>query len=130
MNTFVVFLSRLAMVALRNTLDEKLGFLAEMLVYIVLQVILGALASLVVMGFSRHREYRADEGSARVVGKDKMLAALRSLEALYPRMAPTAEHEEMRAFAISAKDGSGIMKPFASHPDLRDRIRNLESQVL
>ncbi len=88
---------------------------------------LGLLASMVIMWFSRHREYRADEGSAEKVGKEKMIAALKSLQALYPSMRP-AEESNMTAFAISAKDGTGIMRLFASHPDLEDRIRNLENR--
>lgn len=127
MNTFVIFISRIIMMGSWGDGENRMSGWWWIFAYLFLQVILWALASLVVMAFSRHREFRADEGSAQKVWKDKMIRALRSLQALYPTLSQ-ANNPETASFAISAKDGLGMMKLFASHPPLEDRIRNLESQ--
>ena len=63
MNTFVIFFARIIAEFINARTDGKLGVFGFMAVYIVLQIILGLLASVVVMAFSRHREFRADEGA-------------------------------------------------------------------
>jgi heat shock protein HtpX len=82
MNTFVVFFAHIAARAIDNFTDGKLGWLGYNAVYLVLQIVLGIFASIVVMAFSRHREFKADEGSARFVGREKMIAALHALKSL------------------------------------------------
>lgn len=96
-----------------------------MLSVLLLEMLLGILASLVLMAFSRYREYRADEGSARNVGKDKMIQALKRLQYI------TANREiiddgKLSTFKIHSE--KGYLSLFMSHPPLADRIANLESR--
>jgi len=126
MNTFVVFLSNvLAYVIdrmiLRNE-DERAGlgyFAANM----VLQIVFGLLASIVVMWFSRRREYRADAGSARILGTPRpMISALQRLGGLEPGELP----RQISAFGINGGAG-GLGLLFASHPPLEQRIAALRA---
>ncbi|MDJ0740296.1 MAG: protease HtpX [Gammaproteobacteria bacterium] len=121
-NTFVVFLSRVI-----GHLVDRLVFKVERghgpafwIVSMVAQFVLAILASIIVMWFSRWREYRADAGGAALAGSDKMISALRKLKnASDPHPLP----DEMAAFGIS---GAGLKELFASHPPLDDRIAALE----
>jgi heat shock protein HtpX len=83
-------------------------------------VVLGILASMIVMWFSRWREYRADAGSAQLAGRHKMIAALRRLQ---QGQATEALPDEMAAFGIT---GGKVAALFASHPPLEDRIAALQ----
>ena len=76
------------------------------------------------MGFSRWREYRADAGSARLVGKEKMIAALQALQRNYQALDEVKSEPSMNAMKISSKDG--WIELFASHPSLDKRIAALE----
>lgn len=92
---------------------------------IVAEIVLGVLATIIVMWFSRQREFRADSGSARIAGKNKMIAALRRLQ--------LNRHEvhlpdQLTAFGISGKISSGLSSLFMSHPPLEERIAALEAQ--
>jgi heat shock protein HtpX len=90
------------------------------IVSIVAQIVLGILASMIVMWFSRWREYRADAGGARLAGKHKMIAALKRLQASQEAQMPG----ELVAFGINT---GKMSKLFSSHPPLEMRIRALES---
>ena len=93
------------------------------LVYQVLQMVLGVLGSLITMGFSRHREYAADAGSAKLLGSPSpMIAALRRLGNLQPGALPNS----LKAFGISSGKKSIAASLFATHPSLGDRIAALE----
>ena len=122
MNTFVVFLSRI----IGHTIDRAVFKTtsghgpAFWIVSIVAEVILGALAMVITMWFSRYREFRADAGAAQLVGKHKMRSALIRLQGSKEE---TDMPSEMAAFAIDAKK---VMKLFSSHPPLADRIKALE----
>lgn len=122
MNTFVVFLSRV----IGHTVDRVIFKVerghgpAFWIVSIIAELILGFLAMTITMWFSRHREYRADAGAAKLVGKHKMRAALMRLQA--NQTAPDIP-DEMAAFAINA---GKIQKLFSSHPPLSERIKALE----
>lgn len=122
MNTFVVFLSRI----IGHTVDRVIFKVerghgpAFWIVSIIAELILGVLAMTITMWFSRHREYRADAGAAKLVGKHKMRAALMRLQA--SQTGPDMP-DEMAAFAINA---GKIHKLFASHPPLSERIKALE----
>lgn len=122
MNTFVVFLSRI----IGHTVDRVIFKVerghgpAFWIVSIIAELILGFLAMTITMWFSRHREYRADAGAAKLVGKHKMRAALMRLQA--NQTAPDIP-DEMAAFAINA---GKIQKLFSSHPPLSERIKALE----
>lgn len=92
---------------------------------LVLEILLGILASLVLMAFSRYREYRADEGSARSVGKDKMIQALKRLQYITSSR-EIVDDGKLTAFKIHSE--KGYLSLFMSHPPLTDRIANLENR--
>ena len=90
----------------------------------VLETVFGILASLVLMAFSRHREFRADEGSSRLVGKDKMILALRRLEHIVTSK-EIPDDGKLATFKIHSE--KGFLSLFMSHPSLANRIKNLEN---
>lgn len=85
---------------------------------------LGILASTIVMWFSRWREFRADSGGAHLAGREKMIAALKRLQAQQPAELP----DQLAAFGIAGGIGSGIKRLFMSHPPLNERIAALEGR--
>lgn len=126
-NTFVIFLSRV----IGHTID-RVVFKTEQghgpafwVTAIIAEIVLGVLASIIVMWFSRQREFRADAGGASLAGRNKMIAALRRLQL-------TAEQrhlpDQLAAFGISGGIGSGLRSLFMSHPPLEERIAALEAQ--
>jgi heat shock protein HtpX len=123
-NTFVVFLSRVVgfvvdRVLLRNERGAGPGFFIASLVA---QILLGILASMIVMWFSRQREFRADAGGAKLAGRDSMIRALQGLQrSTQPAQLP----EAMRAFGISG-GRKGLGRLFMSHPPLEERIAALQ----
>jgi len=126
-NTFVIFLARVvagAISGLTSSSDEEgegsgAGGFAYMMTVFALEAVFGILASIIVMWFSRQREYRADAGSADLVGKQKMIAALERLKQSYePQM-----EGSMMAFGINGK--SSVSEWFLSHPPLEKRIQAL-----
>ena len=130
LNTFVILIARLVaslIDAFLSSDDEEggggLGWLGYMAVTIVLELILGILASIIVMWFSRRREFRADAGGAALAGRGNMIAALRRLQQQYE---PSHLPDQMAAFGITGA-GSGLAKLFMSHPPLADRIAALEA---
>jgi heat shock protein HtpX len=124
LNTFVMFLSRIiGHVVDRNVFNVKSGHRpAFWIVSLVSQLILSLLATMIMMWFSRYREFRADEGGASLAGRKNMIAALSKLEQLQklPQL-PT----EMSAFAISSSKMSAL---FSSHPPLAKRIASLSTK--
>lgn len=122
LNTFVVFLSRvIGHVVDRVVFKVERGHgPAFWIVSIISQVILGILASMIVMWFSRYREFRADAGGASLAGRNNMIAALKRLK--QNQDAPPMP-DEMAAFAISA---GKVQKLFSSHPPLEKRIEALQ----
>ncbi len=125
-NTFVIFLSRLVgfwvdRVLLRNERGLGIGFFVTS---IVAQIVFGILASVIVMWFSRQREFRADAGGARLAGTNKMIAALERLKAGQPEPLP----EQMASFGVSGRTHGGLMRLFMTHPPLDERIAALEQR--
>ena len=125
MNTFVVFLSRVIgyfvdKVVLRNQNDGPgIGYYVTT---IALDILLGVVAAIIVAWFSRHREFRADAGSANLMGrKQPMINALARLGGLDPGEMP----KTMQAMGISARP-SGVMALFSSHPPMEQRIARLK----
>jgi len=124
-NTFVIFISRVVgyfvdRVVLKNEEGHGIGFF---ITTIVAQIVFGILASVIVMWFSRQREYRADEGGAKLAGAGNMIAALESLQ----RSAHEPLPDQMKAFGISGKPSTGGLKLlFMTHPPLEDRIAALK----
>jgi len=123
-NTFIVLISRIIANMIDNATDGKLGYTGYIWVLMILEIILGLLTMPILMAFSRHREYRADEGGARFVGKQKMIAGLQALQKFTDRM--EGHQDSFASMKIGSKPSSGIKKMFSSHPDLSDRIHNLE----
>ena len=121
LNTFVIFLSRLisGMLAGRGRNSRRGNSLLYIPIYYVCQITLSVLASVIAMWFSRHREYAADAGSAKLLGTPgPMIAALRRLGNLQPGVLP----DSLKAFGISGRKSS----LFATHPSLEDRIEALQ----
>ncbi len=124
-NTFVIFLSRII-----GHLVDRLVFKTERgygpayyITSIVAQIFLSVLASMIVMWFSRKREFRADAGGGMLAGNQKMIAALRALQRAHePKDLPG----ELKAFGIAGGVGEGLKKLFLSHPPLEERIRALQ----
>lgn len=124
-NTFVVFLSHLVghfidRVVFRNERGHGPGFWIATLLA---QVVLGILASIVVMAFSRWREYGADRGGARLSSTRQMIAAL---ERLKGNRVASSLPDEVEAFGISGGVGRGLKRLFLSHPPLEERIAALK----
>lgn len=125
-NTFVMFLSRV----IGYTVDKVVfktrngvgpGFYITM---IFAEIILGILASIIVMWFSRQREFRADFGGAKLSSKEKMISALEKLKNYYQ---PSDLPKQMAAFGVSGNKNSGLMDLFSSHPPLDKRIEYLKN---
>lgn len=125
LNTFVIFFSRIiGMIVDRVVFRTERGYGPGFwIVTIVAQILLGILASMVVMWFSRRREFRADAGGASLAGRQKMIGALRRLGGN-----PQENHlpESMEAFGISGRVSSGFKRLFMSHPPIPERIAALE----
>ena len=125
-NTFVIFLSRVVghivdRTVFRTERGHGPGFF---ITAIVAQIVLGILASVIVMWFSRRREFRADAGAARWRGAPGMIAALRRLKAIHE---PAALPDSLRAFGIRGGTRRGLMRLFMSHPPIEERIAALEA---
>ena len=125
-NTFVMFLSRV----IGYTVDKVVfktkngvgpAFYISM---IFAEIILGILASIIVMWFSRQREFRADLGGAKLSSKENMIQALEKLKTFY---SPSNLPKQMAAFGVSGDKQLGLMELFASHPPLEKRIAYLKS---
>jgi heat shock protein HtpX len=124
-NTFVIFLSRvIGHVVDRVVFKTERGYgPAYFITSIVAQVFLSIFASMIVMWFSRRREFRADQGGARLSSRQKMASALRALQR---RAEPEDLPGAFAAFGISGAIGSGLKRLLMSHPPLADRIAALE----
>ena len=126
-NTFVIAISRVA-----GHLVDKVVFKTErgygpayFVTSIVAELVLAILASMIVMWFSRQREFRADRGGARLAGAHKMIAALQRLKAAH---APPQLPNQLAAFGISGRMGGGLARLFMSHPPLDERIARLQAR--
>ena len=123
-NTFVYFFASIIghfvdRVILKNDRGHGIGYFITQMIA---QVALSFLASMLVMWFSRHREFHADAGGARLAGKEKMISALRALQRTHN---PEDLPGQLAAFGIS---GGGAQKLFMSHPPLEERIAALQKQ--
>jgi heat shock protein HtpX len=123
-NTFVIFLSRVVgHVVDRVVFKTERGYgPAYFITTIVAQIFLSILASMIVMWFSRRREFRADAGGASLSGRHKMIGALRALQRGQQQDLPG----ELAAFGIAGGMGGGLKRLFLSHPPLAERIAALE----
>jgi len=126
-NTFVIFLSRII-----GHVVDRVVFKVERghgpafwITAIVAEMVLGILASIIVMWFSRQREFRADAGGANLAGSRKMIAALERL-----KQGVDQPHlpDQLAAFGISGGIGQGLQRLFMSHPPLEERIARLQTR--
>jgi heat shock protein HtpX len=125
-NTFVIVLSRVV-----GHVVDKVVFKTErgygpayFITSIVAEIVLAILASMIVMWFSRKREFRADSGGAKLASRDKMIGALEALKRAHE---PSQLPQQMAAFGINGGLASGFKKLFMSHPPLDERIAALKS---
>ncbi|MDD3646576.1 MAG: protease HtpX [Candidatus Gracilibacteria bacterium] len=124
LNTFVIFFARVIAEVVRSR-NENLGGFAYYGIVIALEIVFGIFASLIAMAFSRYREFRADAGSAKFVGKEKMIAGLQALKNM--QALASSDDSKLAAMMISTKKRKGFFALFSSHPDLDDRIQALEN---
>jgi heat shock protein HtpX len=126
LNTFVIVLARVVggwIDAMMSNGDERQG--PGMFYYVtvlVLDLVFGLFASMIAMWFSRHREFRADAGGARLAGRAKMVGALESLARTYGH---STLPSQVQAFGISGAVGHGLRRLLLSHPPLEERIAAL-----
>jgi heat shock protein HtpX len=125
-NTFVIFLSRV----IGNIIDRAVfksedgRGIGSFLTVLVLQLVLGILASMIVMWFSRWREFRADRGGAQLAGTDNMVAALEELKRVHEPLPA----QQFAAFGIAdGRVAGGLRRLFMSHPPLDERIAALRA---
>lgn len=129
-NTFVMFAARVVAFAISNFLksDEKsegLSGLAYMAVVFVLEMVFMVLGSMVIAAFSRYREYRADEGGAKLAGRHNMISALSGLQKMYEPL----EEGGSALQTMKIASGSKWMAVFSSHPPLESRIKRLQGSL-
>lgn len=126
LNTFVMFLARILGSVIDSAIggsrdDNRGGGIGYFVIVMLLQIVLGVLATIIVMWFSRWREFRADAGGARLGGRGNMISALQVLAGNHAGGLPKAVH----AFGISGE--GGISRLFMSHPPIQERIDALRS---
>lgn len=129
-NTFVMFFARIIghtvdRVLLRNENGHGIGFYVTTFVA---EMVLGVLASMIVMAFSRHREYRADTAGAQLAGRDSMIRALQRLQNESKAGTETPMPDGLKAFGISGGFKQNFGRLFSSHPPLQERIEALSRQ--
>jgi heat shock protein HtpX len=131
LNTFVIALSRVVGYLVDRALssgdrDYRGPGVGYYVASMVMELLFGFLASLIVMWFSRYREFHADAGGARLAGRDKMIAALERLQRLHE---PSQLPSQMAAFGINGGLGEGLRKLLMTHPPLEERIAALRQQA-
>lgn len=127
-NTFVIFFARIAAYAVQSAMrgregGQEVGGFAYFGLSILFEIVFGILASIIVMSFSRWREFHADSGSARYTSHEKMIAALKKLQKMHDHI--DTSQKSLQTMKIS--DKSAMFQLFASHPPLEKRIEALQS---
>ena len=126
LNTFVFFFARIAASAINRGSNNHFVYFMTVMAF---QVVFGMLASIVVMWFSRQREYRADAGGAELAGKQKMIAALQKLQSNQAGGKIEGQLDgQLTAFGISGGRAMGSL--FMSHPPLQKRIDALRGRTV
>lgn len=124
-NTFVVFLSRVAAIIVSRFVREEMAYVVRFAAIIIFQILFSILGSIVVMAFSRYREYHADRGGADLAGEDKMIHALESLK---NQVAADDRHDDAAIQTLKINGKGGFASLFSSHPDLDERIARLRAK--
>jgi heat shock protein HtpX len=127
-NTFVMFFARVIghtidRVVLKNEGSHGLAFYA---ITMITEMVLAVLASIIVMRFSRYREFRADHAGAELAGRSAMINALRRLQMEVEAQVPSSMPDSIYAFGISGGFKQNLSRLFASHPPLQERIEALQ----
>lgn len=125
-NAFVIFLSRVIAFFAAQAVKENQRFMVEFGIRLVLDILLGLLGAMVVAWFSRQREFRADAGSARLVGKSKMIGALETLARRASSLEYAKDTPSLATMKISSRP-KGFLGFIATHPPLEARIAALQS---
>jgi heat shock protein HtpX len=122
-NTFVIFISRVVGYTVDRVIfkTERGHGPGYWITVVIAELVLGILATMIVMWFSRHREFRADAGGAQLAGRNQMIAALERLRLQHAGPLP----DKMAAFGISGGRAAGFKRLFMSHPPLEERIAAL-----
>ena len=132
-NTFVMFFAYIVSGILASRVSEN-GRGSRMMEFMVRQalfMVFGIAGSIVTSAFSRHREFRADNGGAKYAGKEKMIAALKALQNNYSPKGQTRKNAAaFSSLQISGKSGSFIKKLFCTHPPLEQRILTLQKTTM
>lgn len=135
-NAFVMFLSRAAAYAISQALrgnndddDRPTNPWVMWGLTMVFDILFGFLALPIIAWFSRYREFRADEGGANLAGKEKMIAALESLQRSYPRMVDSSEKGNANFQSMQISSKVNIMELLSTHPPLEKRIRALKQMA-
>jgi len=126
-NTFVIFLARVVGHTVDRVIfkNEEGHGPAFWIATIVAEIVFGLLATIIVMHFSRQREFRADAGGAKLAGREHMINALERLRQRHAGPLP----DKMAAFGISGGGAAGLKKLFMTHPPLEDRIAALKASA-
>ncbi|PYZ91704.1 protease HtpX [Salipaludibacillus keqinensis] len=127
-NTFVVFFSRIAAILVSRLVRSEMQFIVRFAAIIIFQILFSILGSMVVMAYSRYREFHADRGGADLAGRDKMAHALRSLKAHVDRATVKDRTDDSAIQTMKISGKGGMSKLFSSHPDLDERIARLEQR--
>jgi heat shock protein HtpX len=127
LNTFVMFFARIIGSIIDKSVfkNERGNGIGYFVIVMVLQVVLGIFASMIVMAFSRWREFRADNAGAQLAGRGAMIAALQKLQAETQAHVPNQMPDTLTAFGISSGWKQHASRLFMSHPPLEERIETL-----
>lgn len=131
-NAFVMFFSRVVAFFITQAMrdnddrDSEPNPFVQMILVFVLDIVFGILAAPIVAWFSRYREFRADKGGAEIGSKDKMIAALRSLQLAYPQLETEGREADQNFKSMQISSKGSFMKLFSTHPPLEERIARLE----
>jgi heat shock protein HtpX len=128
-NTLVLIVARLIANVVAGSVEERSRPIVQMLAFYALQIVLSILGSIVVCYFSRRREFRADEGGARLAGRERMLSGLNSLKGIYGHVIDDRD-QAVQTLMISGRPAKSFVALFSTHPPLEERIRRLESMPL
>ena len=123
-NAFVLFLSRIAAMILAQNVEEKNRGMIQWIATMIFDIFFTILGSIVVMYFSRQREFRADAGGANYAGREKMIAGLQRLKSQVNSLLP--DEHGMATMKITSRP-SGFLSLFSTHPSLDERIERLKN---
>ena len=125
-NAFVMFFARIAAWGISQSVREEMRGMVNMGLTILFDIMFSILGSVVVAAFSRYREFRADAGAASIAGREPMIAALEALRRHTSKYDVPEAPAAVAALRIAGQQG-GLLRLFASHPPLEERIRRLRS---